>query len=197
MPPILSFLLLIGGTYLYSSWQMRRLKAQLTGQEFPKEWQRNLFNYGALISIVLVINAVSYMKMREFDMTMMMYQEVVMPDGTIGEPTSSGLFIGQLEVVGGTLSLLALVWGTIQRKVETLNPKDQTSTLQVMAAVTQSLLAPFWLATLGIGSLFGISSGFGLRDIIRHAELIMGPPLIMALELTAIWAFLKFGVTRE
>jgi hypothetical protein len=180
-------------------WQRSLLKRQLATNRFDEQWYRVLSMAGATISAVLALNGASYLKLRGIEYLMTPMNDIPLADGTIAEPSVTSLLIGQLEVIVATNSLVVLVWGTIRSKGASLSVSDRTAQLQVLAAVAEKLMVPFWMATIGVGSVFGVSSGFGLKDVVRHAEFLLGPPLIMALELTLFWIAMKVlvrGVTQ-
>jgi hypothetical protein len=178
-------------------WQRSLLKRQLTAGQDNALWYPALSKTGAMISAVLVLNGVSYLKLRGIEFSMVMAQDVVLSDGTIAEPSQTDVLVGQLEVMLATLSLVVLVWETIRRTSGTLEGFNQAAQVQVLVAVAGKLMVPFWLATIGIGSVFGVSSGFGLKDVVRHTELLIGPPLVMSLELTLFWIVGKVIVSKK
>lgn len=152
---------------------------------------------GATISAVLALNGASYLKLKGIEYLRTATEDIPLADGTIAEPSATSLLVGQFEVIVATISLVVLVWGTIRSKGASLSVTDSTANLQVLAAVAEKLMVPFWLATIGVGSVFGVSSGFGLRDVVRHVEFLLGPPLIMAIELTLFWAVAKVMVSKQ
>lgn len=193
----LAMLLLLVVTSAYAVWQRSSLRRVLLGKPYSEEWFRGLYGTGAMLGLALVMNAVSFMKLKGTEYEIAVAEGIMLPDGSYTEPSSSILLTGQLEILIGTFSLLILLWQTIKRKSVELSVFNRTGHLQVSKAVLQSLLLPFWLATFGVGSIFGVSAGFGLRDIVRHVELLVGPPLILSVELTIMWLVLRFILNHE
>jgi hypothetical protein len=182
-------LFLVAGCCVW--WQRSSLKRQLAANRLDEEWFRALSMAGATISAVLALNGASYLKLKGIEYLMTPMNDIPLADGTIAEPSVTPLLIGQFEVIVATISLVVLVWKTIRSTGASPSVTDGTANLQVLAAVAEKLMVPFWLATIGVGSVFGVSSGFGLKDVVRHAEFLLGPPLIMALELTLFWIVAK------
>ena len=197
MSNLLSMSILLLVTVVYSIWQRTALKRSLMGKQYTDEWFKGVFFSGGGLSLALVMNAISFLKLKGTEYEIAAAEGVILPDGTFTEPSSSVLLTGQLEIMIGTLSLLVLLWQTIKKKSVELSVFDRTGHLQVLKSVLQNLLLPFWLATFGIGSIFGVSAGFGLRDIVRHVELLFGPPLILSVELTVMWLVLRFILKHE
>ena len=197
MSTSLAMLLLLVATGAYTFFQRASLRRALLGRQINEEWFRGVYGTGAGLSLALVMNAVSYMKLRGTEFEIAVAEGVALPDGTYTEPSSSILLTGQLEIVVGTFSLLILLWQVIKKQSSALPSFDRKGHVQVTQSVVRSLLLPFWLATFGVGSVFGVSAGFGLRDIVRHVELLFGPPLILSVELTIIWIVLRFILKHE
>lgn len=109
-------LLVVAGGY--TVWQRSSLQRVLLGKQYTDKWFRGVFGTGAALSLALVMNAVSFMKL-------------------------------------------------------------------------------IWLATFGVGAIFDVSAGFGLRDIVRHVELLFGPPLVLSVELTIMWLVLMLILKNE
>ena len=84
-----------------------------------------------------------------------------------------------------------VVWQTLKTKSVAFGAYSQSAYLKILEAIAGKLMLPFWLATFGIGSFFGISAGFGIKDVVRHFELLLGPPLILSLEITGFWLIAK------
>ena len=197
MSTTIAMLLLLFATGGYILWQRMVLRNALTGKQYEEEWFKGLYFTGAVFSLALVMNAISFMKLRGVEFEMAAAEGIMRPDGTFEEPSTSALATGQLEIFVGTLSLLVLLWQTMKRKCLELSIFNRRGHLQIMTSVIHVLLLPFWLATFGIGSIFGVSAGFGLRDVVRHVELLFGPPLILSVELTIIWIVLKAILKNE
>jgi hypothetical protein len=197
MTTSLAMLLLLIATGAYTLFQRSSLRRTLLGRKVSEEWFRGVFGTGAGFSLALVMNAVSYMKLKGTEFEIAMAEGIALPDGTYAEPSSSILLTGQLEILVGTFSLLILLWEAIKKQSSALSSFDRKGHVQVMHSVVRSLLLPFWLATFGVGSVFGVSAGFGLRDIVRHVELLFGPPLILSVELTIIWLVLRIILKHE
>ena len=160
--------------------------------EFDPEWFQGLFRTGAIMTAILVMNALSYLKMKGLEYEVAMYGEMMPMDRGGTESSEPNLLVGQLEVMAGTYTLVAIVWRAVRAKGKETARRGRAGLAVVMTGVIQKLLAPFWLAALGIGSVFGVSAGFGLTEVLSHVELLFGPPLILAVELTFSWIVLKF-----
>lgn len=193
----LAMLIFLAATGAYTVWQRSALQRVLLGKQYTEEWFRGVFGTGAGLSLALVMNAVSFMKLKGTEYEIAVAEGVLLPDGSYAEPSSSILLTGQIEILVGTFSLLILLWQTIKKRSVELSLFNRTGHLQVLKSVLQTLLFPFWLATFGVGSIFGVSAGFGLRDIVRHVELLFGPPLILSVELTIMWLVLKVILKHE
>lgn len=197
MTTTLAMLLLLLATGAYTFVQRLSLRRAFPGKQISEQWFRDVFGTGAGFSLALVMNAVSYMKLKGTEFEIAAAEGIALPDGTYAEPSSSILLTGQLEIIVGTFSLLVLLWQAVKKRSAELSTYDRKGHLQVMETVVRSLLLPFWLATFGVGSVFGVSAGFGLRDIVRHVELLFGPPLILSVEMTITWLALKFILKHE
>ena len=192
MPNGLAILLLFVGAGSYSIWQRVRLARHYDSGEFDEQWFQGVFGTGVIMTFTLIFNAVFYLNVKGFEYEAAMSQEIMRPDGTIAQPDPPNLFFGQLEVMLGTYSLVALVWQTVQTKSRELSTRGEAGFRALMAGAIQALLKPAWLAAVGLGSLFGVSAGFGFTDALNHLEVLLGPPLILAVELTFVWLILRF-----
>lgn len=197
MSAALATLVLLLTTGAYVLWQRAVLRKSLAGTQYQEEWFRGLIFAGAVFSLVLVTNAISFIKLKGIEYEIADAEGIVLPDGTYHEPPASALAAGQLEILVGTLSLLVLLWQTMKRKCLELSMFNRRGHLQIMSSVVQALLLPFWMATFGVGSIFGVSAGFGLREVVRHVEVLFGPPLILSVELTIMWVVLKIALKSD
>lgn len=190
----LAMVVLFAFAGLYTIWQRASLRNLFNDQEFDPESFQGMFRTGAIMTISLVINAITYMKTTGLEYEMALYDEVMMPDGTIAQVDPPNLLLGQFEVLAGTYILIAIVWRAVRVQGKESMGRGRRGQMEVMAEVVKRLMPSFWLAALGIGSIFGVSAGFGFTDVLNHAELLLGPPLILAVELTIMWLIAKFAL---
>lgn len=183
-------LFLLAGSYTARQWVV--LKRLVRDKPSGSEWFDGVFLTGAIMSLAMVMNAVPFLKSIAIEHEFGMSGEMMMGDGTMGRVDPPGIFWSQVEVLAGTLSLIAIVWSVIHRQGEEQISRGRRGQLEVIAAVSRRLLVPFWLAAFGMGSVFGVSAGFGLTGVLSHIELLFGPPLLLAAELTFMWLGARF-----
>ncbi len=180
----------------YSLRQALLVRKMFPGETLRGEVLQRLL-YGAFaITAALVLNALGFLNAEVWKLENQSIDDAVRPDGSIAEPSLFGLMLAQLAIIGGTMALVITVWRTIRHSSAELRAFTKASLLGVASKALQSLLLPFWLAAIGVGSVFGISSGIGLREIVRNTELLVGPPLFLAVELTFVWFVTKIGLWR-
>lgn len=173
-------LFVIAGGYVF--WQRALLKSIFEGNDFDPEWFQGIFRTGAIMTLAIVANAIPFLKTAGLEYEMALYEERAAP---------GGLLLSQLEVMAGTFALIAIIWGAVRAQGRESMGRARRGQMEVMAEVARRLMRPFWFAAFGIGSVFGVSAGFGLSDVFDHAVLLLGPQLLLAVELTIMWAMAR------
>jgi hypothetical protein len=196
LPNALAILLTIVLALTYSVRQAILVRRMFPGESLRSENLQRLLYGGFAITAALLLNSLGFLNQKIWEFENYNPDDVLRPGRVIEEPSLFGLVLAQIAIIGGTLVLVDTVWRAIRRGSSELEVLTKASILGVASRALQSLLLPFWLAAFGIGSIFGISSGVGLREIVRNTEFVVGPSLILAFELTFIWLVTKIGLWR-
>jgi len=171
MPPYLAKALLLVAAGLYIYWDWVTVCRVLDGHPRARELSRAVFGPAVIMTLALASNALVFMQTVLIQYEMVDMYQVLDEGGSVWFELARR----QVAVLAGTASLMHIVRRALRGGYADEERPAMIVGVKVQARMYRRLAREHWWAVLGLGTVFGVAGG-------------SGPVLLLAFELTLMWA---------